>query len=156
MAISALIIDDSPFARKIIRHHLSKFGCKIVGEAESAAQGLKLFRELKPDLVTLDVMMPELEGVESLAAFRTMRKEAPERQIVVISVLPFEKTQETFLREGALAYVVKPFNQFSFEPVRQKLMRIFANRTTESAPGPAEPAANPGESAPDPIAARRN
>ncbi|HZO81171.1 MAG TPA: response regulator [Candidatus Binataceae bacterium] len=125
MAIRALIIDDSPFARKIIRHHLVKFGCKIVGEAETAAQGLKLFRELKPDLVTLDVMMPELEGIESLTAFRLMRKEAPDKQIVVVSVLPFEKTQETFLREGALAYVVKPFNQFSFEPVRQKLMRIF-------------------------------
>jgi two-component system chemotaxis response regulator CheY len=125
VAIRALIIDDSPFARKIIRHHLVKFGCKIVGEAETAAQGLKLFRELKPDLVTLDVMMPELEGIESLTAFRLMRKEAPDKQIVVVSVLPFEKTQETFLREGALAYVVKPFNQFSFEPVRQKLMRIF-------------------------------
>lgn len=131
MVIRALIIDDSPFARKIIRHHLMKFGCKIVGEAESAARGLKLFRELKPDLVTLDVMMPELDGVESLAAFRLMRKEAPDKQIVVVSVLPFEKTQDTFLHEGALAYVVKPFNQFSFEPVRQKLLRIFADRPTE-------------------------
>lgn len=132
MSISALIVDDSPFARKVIRHHLVKFGCKVVGEAESAAQGLRLFRELKPDLVTLDVMMPELEGVESLTAFRAMRKEAPETRVVVVSVLPFEKTQETFLREGALAYVVKPFNQFSFEPVRQKLVRIFAGRSDEA------------------------
>lgn len=129
MSINALIIDDSPFARKIIRHHLVKFGCRIVGEAESAAQGLKLFRELKPDLVTLDLMMPELEGVESLSAFRAMRKEDPEKRIVVVSVMPFEKTQETFLKEGAIAYVVKPFNQFSFEPVRLKLMRIFPQAT---------------------------
>lgn len=135
MLISALIIDDSPFARKIIRHHLMKFGCKVVGEAESAARGLRLFRELKPDFVTLDVMMPELEGVESLTAFRTMRQEAPETRIVVVSVLPFEKTRETFLREGALAYVVKPFNQFSFEPVRQKLVRIFASRSAEAVRG---------------------
>jgi two-component system chemotaxis response regulator CheY len=132
MAISALIIDDSPFARRVIRHHLVKFGCKLLGEAESAAQGLRLFRELKPDLVTLDVMMPELQGVESLSTFRIMRKEAPETRIVVVSVLPFEKTRETFLHEGALAYVVKPFNQFSFEPVRQKLKRIFANQPVES------------------------
>jgi two-component system, chemotaxis family, chemotaxis protein CheY len=134
MAISALIIDDSPFARKIIRHHLVKFGCKVVGEAESAAQGLRLFRELKPDLVTLDVMMPELDGIESLTAFRIMRKEDPETRIVVVSVLPFEKTRETFLREGALAFVVKPFNQFSFEPVRQKLKRIFAIQPAKPAP----------------------
>ena len=125
MTIPALIIDDSPFARKIIRHHLIKLGCHIEGEAENAAQGLRLFRELKPKLVTLDVMMPERDGIDSVAAFRTMRKESPETAIVVVSVVPFEKTRDTFLNEGAIAYVIKPFGQFSFEPVRQKLQRAF-------------------------------
>jgi two-component system, chemotaxis family, chemotaxis protein CheY len=124
--VPALIIDDSPFARKIIRHHLVKLGFKVVGEAETAAQGLKLFRELKPGLVTLDVMMPEPQGITSLEAFRAMRKEAPATAVVVvISAVPFEKTRETFLQEGALAYVTKPFGQFSFEPGRQKLLRMF-------------------------------
>ena len=82
MTVSALIIDDSPFARKIIRHHLTKLGFKVVGEAETAAQGLKLFRELKPKLVTLDVMMPERDGIDSLAALRTMRNEAPDLAVV--------------------------------------------------------------------------
>ena len=125
MTIRALIIDDSPFARKIIRHHLTKLGFHVEGEAETAAQGLRLFRDLKPKLVTLDVMMPEREGIDSLAAFRTMKKEAPETAIVVVSAVPFEKTRDTFLNEGATAYVIKPFNQFSFEPVRQKLHRAF-------------------------------
>ena len=125
MPVPALIIDDSPFARKIIRHHLVKLGFKVVGEAETAAQGLKLFRELKPGLVTLDLMMPEREGVTSLSAFRAIRKEAPDSAVVVVSSVPFEKTRETFLEEGALAYLIKPFGQFSFEPVRQKLLRIF-------------------------------
>lgn len=125
MTLAALIIDDSPFARKIIRHHLTKLGFHVVGEAETAAQGLRLFRELKPKLVTLDVMMPEREGIDSLAVFRTMRKEAPEIAIVVVSAVPFEKPRDTFLNEGAMAYVIKPFNQFSFEPVRLKLHRFF-------------------------------
>ncbi len=125
MTVSALIIDDSPFARKIIRHHLVRLGFRVVGEAENAAQGLRLFRELKPKLVTLDVMMAEREGVSSLAAFRTMRSEAPDVVVVVVSAIPFEKTRDTFLNEGATAYVIKPFNQFSFEPVRLKLHRIF-------------------------------
>ena len=125
MTISALIIDDSPFARKILRHHLTKLGFHVEGEAETAAQGLRLFRELEPKLVTLDVMMPEREGIDSLAAFRTMKKEAPETAIVVVSAVPFEKTRDTFLNEGAIAYVIKPFGQFSFEPVRQKLQRAF-------------------------------
>jgi len=125
VTVRALIIDDSPFARKIIRHHLTKLGFHVEGEAETAAQGLRLFRDLKPKLVTLDVMMPEREGIDSLAAFRTMKKEAPETAIVVVSAVPFEKTRDTFLNEGATAYVIKPFNQFSFEPVRQKLHRAF-------------------------------
>ena len=129
VSVPALIIDDSPFARKIIRHHLTKLGFHIEGEAETAAQGLRLFRELKPKLVTLDVMMPEREGIDSLTAFRTMRKEAPETAIVVVSAVPFEKTRDTFLNEGATAYVIKPFNQFSFEPVRQKLHRAFPSWT---------------------------
>ena len=130
MSVPALIIDDSPFARKILRHHLTKLGFKVVGEAETAAQGLKLFRDLKPKLVTLDVMMPERDGIDSLAALRTMRKEAPDiAVVVVVSAVPFEKTRDTFLKEGAMAYVIKPFSQFSFEPVRQKLHRAFPSWT---------------------------
>jgi DNA-binding NarL/FixJ family response regulator len=75
-------------------------------------------------------MMPEREGTTSLAAFRTIRSEAPETAVVVVSVVPFEKTRDTFLNEGAKAYVIKPFNQFSFEPVRQKLQRIFPAAVT--------------------------
>ena len=125
MPVAALVVDDSPLARKIIKHHLLKLGCQVVGEAETAAEGLRMFRELKPSLVTLDVMMPELEGVDSLRAFRSMRHEDPNAKIVVVSIIPFEKTRDTFLNEGALAYIVKPFNQFSFEPVRQRLLRAF-------------------------------
>lgn len=125
MPVAALIVDDSPFARKVIRHHLVKLGFKVVGEAETAAAGLKLFRQLKPGLVTLDILMPEREGISSLDAFRMMKREAPDTAVVVVSAVPFEKTRETFLQEGALAYVIKPFGEFSFEPVRQKLLRMF-------------------------------
>jgi two-component system chemotaxis response regulator CheY len=125
MAARALIIDDSLFARKVIRHHLAKLGCIVAGEAENAVQGLKMFRELKADIVTLDVMMPEIDGFDSVAVFRQIRREAPETQVIIVSVVPFEKTRQTFLDEGAIAYVVKPFNQYSFKAVQQKLVRRF-------------------------------
>jgi two-component system, chemotaxis family, chemotaxis protein CheY len=125
MTARALIIDDSPFARKVIRHHLAKLGCIVAGEAENAVQGLKMFRELKADIVTLDVMMPEIDGFDSVAVFRQIRREAPETQVIIVSVVPFEKTRQTFLDEGAIAYVVKPFNQYSFKNVQQKLVRRF-------------------------------
>ena len=129
MAVRALIIDDSPFARRIIRHHLEKIGCKVVGEADNAAQGLAMFQKLKPELVTLDVMMPETEGINSLAAFRTMKQQSPDVAVVVVTVIPYDKTRETFLQEGALGYILKPFNQYSFEPIRLKLLRVFRELT---------------------------
>ena len=129
MAVRALIIDDSPFARRIIRHHLEKIGCKVVAEADNAAQGLAMFQKLKPELVTLDVMMPETEGINSLAAFRTMKQQSPDVAVVVVTVIPYDKTRETFLQEGALGYILKPFNQYSFEPIRLKLLRVFRELT---------------------------
>ena len=125
MIMNALIVDDSPVARRVIRHHLTKFGCKVVAEADSAAQGVRLFDEFKPELVTLDLMMPAVDGVDAAECFRAMRRKSSEVAVIIVSSVPFDRTRDTFLREGALAYVVKPFNQFSFEPVRQKLMRYF-------------------------------
>ena len=127
MAVDALIVDDSPIVRKIIRHHLTKFGCKVVGEAETAAQAVKLFRECKPELVTLDILMPEVEGYDAMRAFREMKRISPDVAVavVVVSAVPFEKVRDSFLKEGALGYIVKPFNQFSFDPIRRKLVRMF-------------------------------
>lgn len=119
----------------MIRHHLERFGCVVVAEAESPAQALKLFREHKPNLVSLDVMMPQVGGVDSATAFRAMRKESPDTAIVVVSVLPFVKTRDAFLKEGALAYVVKPFNAMSVEQIRLKLVRAFPELADQIAYG---------------------
>jgi two-component system, chemotaxis family, chemotaxis protein CheY len=125
VAVRLLIVDDSPFARKIIRHRLESSGCTVVGEAENGAQAVRMFKELHPDLVTLDVMMPVVDGVDSLAAFRAMREENPRAAILVVSAIPFEKTRNTFMEEGAVGYVIKPFTKYSFDNVRMRLARIF-------------------------------
>lgn len=125
MSVEALIIDDSPVARRIIRHHLEQIGCKVVGEADNGFQGLNLFRELKPNLVTLDLIMPTLHGFDASQVFQTIRKEYPGTKILVVSALPFEKTRKTLTEEGALAYIIKPFNRFSFDQARVRLLRVF-------------------------------
>ena len=125
MSVNVLIVDDSPFARKVIRHHLEQFGCKIIGEAENGAQAVRMYEELRPELVTLDVMMPAADGVDSLAAFRTIRHQNPGAAILVVTAVPFEKTRDTFMEEGALGYIVKPFNKYSFDQVRLRLGRVF-------------------------------
>ena len=125
MAVEALIIDDSPVARRIIRHHLEQMGCRVTGEAENPSLGLRLFRETKPQIVTLDLIMPSVDGIDAAEAFRSMRKENPHVQILVVSAVPFEKTRRTMADEGAVAYIIKPFNKFSFEHARMKLQRFF-------------------------------
>ena len=129
MTIEAVIIDDSPVARRIIRHHLEQIGCQVTGEAENPSTGLMLFRDLKPQLVTLDLIMPAVGGIDAVEAFRTMRRENPSAKIVIVSAVPFEKTRRTMADEGALAYIIKPFNKFSFDQVRQRLHRVFPELT---------------------------
>lgn len=125
MAVEALIVDDSPLARRVISHHLEQIGCKVIGAAENAALGVKLFREHKPKIVTLDLIMPAVEGIDAMAAFRLMRKEDPSAAILVVSAVPFEKTRRSLTDEGALAYIIKPFNKFSFEQARTRLLHAF-------------------------------
>ncbi len=84
-----------------------------------------MFRQLHPDLVTLDLMMPAVDGIDSVAAFRTMRAENPRAAILVVSAIPFDKTRDTLLAEGAIGYVVKPFTKYSLNHVRMRLGRIF-------------------------------
>lgn len=129
MPVKALIVDDSAAARQVIKYHLLKMGCVVAGEATNAADGLTLFRELKPDIVTLDLMMPKRDAADSvdvMTALRTMKKEASNVVIVVVSAIPFQKTMDSFIKEGILHYVVKPFTQFSFDPVARKLEKLFA------------------------------
>lgn len=96
-----------------------------MGEADNGAQAIRMFKELEPDLVTLDVMMPAIEGVDSLAAFRAIRKNNPATAILIVSAIPFEKTRDTFMEEGALGYIIKPFTKYSFDQVRMRLSRAF-------------------------------
>jgi two-component system, chemotaxis family, chemotaxis protein CheY len=125
MPVRAVIADDSIFIRDLIRRHLQRIGCEVVGEAENAAQTVSLFRTLHPDLVTLDVVMAETEGIDSLAALRTIHQEAPDTPVIVMSAVPFDESRETFISSGALDYIVKPFNNATFEQIRRKLGLIF-------------------------------
>lgn len=125
MAFTTLIVEDSPLTRKIIAHHFNKAGYRVVGEAGNSAEGLRLFHECQPNVVTLDLMMPVLGGIDSLEALRVMRRAGSDHAIIVVSAIAFERTRAECLRAGAFDYIVKPLNQYSFEPLRRKLARAF-------------------------------
>jgi two-component system, chemotaxis family, chemotaxis protein CheY len=125
MSVTALVVDDSAASRQIISYYLHEAGCTMVAEAKSALDGLKLFRHHRPNVVTLDLMMPSHFNIDSMVLLRAMRREMPEVAVIVVSVIPFEKTRDEFLQHGVIAYVVKPLNDFSFQPVRRKLLQAF-------------------------------
>jgi two-component system chemotaxis response regulator CheY len=125
MSVPALVVDDSAAARQIITYHLRQAGCTIVGEAANAADALKLMRELRPNIVSLDLMMPVKDDLDSLALVRAIKKEAPQTAILVVSVIPTEKIRRDFLEDGVFAYIVKPFNDFALDAIRLKLRRAF-------------------------------
>ncbi len=131
LSLRALIIDDSPIMRKIIRHHLEQLGCTITGEAEDAVSGIRLFTQFRPDLVTLDVMMPEVEGLDAVSAFRTFRSQAPQTAIVIVTSLSAEQVEIPFMKEGALGYLPKTFDGFSFARILPKLVEVSELRQAE-------------------------
>ncbi len=125
MGVRTLIVDDSAFMREIIRQHLELLGCQIVGEAENAAQALQLFTALQPDLVTIDVVMPQVGGLDAIGAFRKMRAKNPRLPVLVMTAMPFNQTRDAFLAEGAVDYLVKPLTAQVFRQTARKLKRLF-------------------------------
>jgi two-component system chemotaxis response regulator CheY len=125
MAVRVLMVDDSVFVRDVLRHHLECIGCEVVAEAENTLSALDLFRTVSPTLVTLDVAVLHTGGIGALALFRIMRSEKPGVPILVVSASAYPEIRKAFLREGALDYVIKPFDSTSFEQVCSRLVGMF-------------------------------
>jgi two-component system, chemotaxis family, chemotaxis protein CheY len=125
MSVTALLIDDSPAARQVIAYYLRRSGCTVVAEADNARQGLELFRRHRPNVVTLDVMMPKVFNIDSAALLTTIKREISQVVVIVVSVLPFQRTREEFLAQGVTAYLVKPLHDLSFAPVHEMLLHAF-------------------------------
>ena len=98
-------------------------------DARGAARALAIAqRHDLPELLARILAGRSVE-IDAVEAFRTMRRENPRVKVVIVSAVPFEKTRRTMAEEGALAYIIKPFNKFSFDQVRQRLQRVFPELT---------------------------
>jgi two-component system, chemotaxis family, chemotaxis protein CheY len=101
-----LVVDDAAFMRKMVKDALSAAGHEIVGEAGNGAEAVARFQELKPDLLTLDITMPEKDG---LAALADIIGSDPDARVVMCSALGQETKVVQALKLGAKDFVVKPF-----------------------------------------------
>lgn len=119
MARTAMICDDAQFMRTVIKQILSEDGFEVVGEADSGQEAIERYAELKPDLVTMDVVMPGMSGID---AVRAIIEHDPAACVVICSAVGQKRLIVQALEAGARAFVVKPFQpQQLMEAVEQAL-----------------------------------
>ena len=103
--LRCLIVDDSVFARKNLAKILESFGCQIAGEAGDGCTAITEYERLRPDLVMMDITMPQLEGIE--AAERIVRQH-PYARVVMVSSVGYQENIVAALQRGARHFVQKP------------------------------------------------
>lgn len=103
-----LIVDDAAFMRVSIKNMLSKNGYEVAGEAENGKVALQKFQELNPDVVTMDITMPEMDGLDSLKAILSIQ---PTANVVMISAMGQESMVREAVLSGAKGFIVKPFKE---------------------------------------------
>ena len=106
MGVKVLIVDDAAFMRMMIKNILSKSGYDIVGEAENGVQAVAKFKELKPELVTMDITMPEMDGI---SAVKEIKKLDPAAKIIMCSAMGQQAMVIESIQSGARDFIVKPF-----------------------------------------------
>ena len=101
-----LIVDDAAFMRMMLKDILTKNGFEVVGEAENGMIGVEKFRELKPDLVTMDITMPEMDGI---SAVKSIKKLDATARVVMCSAMGQQAMVIDAIQAGARDFIVKPF-----------------------------------------------
>lgn len=107
MKARVLVVDDAIFMRKMVSDILEGHGMEIVGEADNGQLAVEKYKELKPDLVTMDIIMPEMNGIDSV---REIMSVDPQARIVMCSALGQQALVQDALAAGAKDFLIKPFN----------------------------------------------
>ena len=100
------MVDDAAFMRMMIKDILVKNGYQVVGEAADGKQAVEKYKELQPDLVTMDITMPEMDGI---AALKEIRSFDPDAKVVMCSAMGQQAMVIDAIQAGAKDFIVKPF-----------------------------------------------
>ncbi|MEG6585892.1 response regulator [Dendrosporobacter sp. 1207_IL3150] len=106
MAIKVMVVDDAAFMRMMIKDILTKNGYEVVGEAENGLKAVEKYQELKPDLTTMDITMPEMDGI---AAVKEIKKIDPAAKVIMCSAMGQQAMVIEAIQSGARDFIVKPF-----------------------------------------------
>ena len=119
-----LIVDDSRTSRRILKEILTKAGHEIVGEATDGEEGYMKFKELQPDLVTLDITMPKMDGIEAL---KLIRREDENAAVVMITAAGQTEKMRQAVKYGASEFVAKPYETYEVTETIEKVLRNEGN-----------------------------
>lgn len=119
MKARVLVVDDAIFMRKMISDILEGNGMEVVGEADTGALAVEKYKELKPDLVTMDIIMPEMNGID---AVRQIVASDLQAKIVMCSALGQQALVQDALAAGAKDFLIKPFNPSRVIEVVSKIL----------------------------------
>lgn len=106
MAKNILICDDAAFMRMMIKDILTKNGYNVAGEAENGAKAVEKYNELKPDLVLMDITMPEMDGIQAL---KNIKAADPGATVIMCSAMGQQAMVIESIQAGAKDFIVKPF-----------------------------------------------
>lgn len=106
MGNRVLVVDDAAFMRMMIKDILKKGGFEVVGEAEDGIKAVEKYKELKPDLVTMDITMPEMDGITAVKEIKKINSNAV---IIMCSAMGQQAMVIDAIQAGAKDFVVKPF-----------------------------------------------
>jgi two-component system chemotaxis response regulator CheY len=101
-----LIVDDAAFMRMMIKEILTNYGFEVVGEAHDGLMAIEKYKELRPNLVTMDITMPEMDG---LTALKEIKKLDPEAKVIMCSAMGQQAMVIDAIQAGAKDFIVKPF-----------------------------------------------
>jgi two-component system chemotaxis response regulator CheY len=106
---SVLVVDDALFMRRMLSDILKKEGIEICGEAENGKEAIEKYQQLKPDLVTMDIVMPKIEEIDGIDAVKEIMKVDPQAKIIMVSAMGQHSLVVEAIQAGAKDFVTKPF-----------------------------------------------
>ncbi len=113
-----LIVDDNAGTREMVKLILQRTGHEVAGEADNGEAALKAFKELRPDVVLLDIIMPGKSGLEVLGEIRAID---PEAKVVMLTAVDQDEVNAQLASKGAAAIIYKPFSYDDFEKAFKKI-----------------------------------
>ncbi|MBP7652456.1 response regulator [Candidatus Dependentiae bacterium] len=119
--LKVLIADDSPIIRFELIDVLEEIGCEIVGEAENGVQAVELFKQFDPAVVTLDIIMPEKDGITALKEILQIK---PTTKVIMVTAMGSKQTLFECIKAGAFDFIEKPFVKEKVVQTFQKVQKV--------------------------------